>query len=110
MASNTINPLEDWESEELSEAELDLLAGGSLLPDFNTSLSNPPGSIPPLTPLDTAASAKFNSQFNSNDIPVLVPKKVDSSYTSYFGAIGTTGNEISAHVTSKPANLTNLFP
>jgi len=108
MASNKVNPLEDWESEELSEAELDLLAGGSLLPDFNTSLSNPslpaPGSTPVLPPPDAAIAAKFQNLFAGD---VKVNANADSSYTSYFGAAGTT---IPSHRNGIPMNLSSLMP
>jgi hypothetical protein len=110
MASNKVNPLEDWESEELSEAELDLLAGGFLPTDFNTSLSNPslpaPGSTPQLTPLDAATTAKFENAFKNDVVISPVAARVDSSYTSYFGALGTTVSHPGGH----PLNITNRFP
>ena len=41
---------------------------------------------------------------------VQVVKKMDSSYTSYFGAIGSSGNENSNVIHKRPMNLTHLFP
>jgi hypothetical protein len=85
MSENKINPMEDWSSEELSEAELDALAGGQ--------------------------TANFADLF-LGDVQVLPPveAKIDSSYTSYFGAIGTSGNENSTFLTKMPLNLTRTFP
>jgi len=91
MASNKVNPLEDWESEELSEAELDLLAGG------------------------TDPFAKDPLPLFQGDSPLLVGDvqlraNVDSSYSSHLGATGANKNELSAHLISKPLNITNRFP
>ncbi len=46
------------------------------------------------------------------DVLVVPPvtANIDSSYTSYFGATGTTGNEVSRHVRHMPLNVTTEFP
>ncbi len=44
--------------------------------------------------------------FFSGDVTVVVMNK-DSSYSSYFGAVGTT---LASHVGGKPFNITNNFP
>ena len=42
-----------------------------------------------------------------SSIPVMA--QTDSSYTSYFGAKGTAGNELGGPA-ALPMNLTNMFP
>ena len=39
-----------------------------------------------------------------------VPSKVDSSYASFFGAAGSSGNEASSSLQLIPVNLTSMFP
>jgi len=41
---------------------------------------------------------------------VVIMPKIDSSYTSYQGAPGTAGNEISANLKMIPMNTTMTFP
>ncbi len=57
---------------------------------------------------------RFTEKFLVGDVqvanPLQVEKNIDSSYTSYFGATGTTGNEVSRHVRHMPMNLTSRFP
>ena len=48
------------------------------------------------------------TNFLQGDVQIV--KKLDSSYSSYFGAIGTTGNENSIFIHKAPMNLTHLFP
>lgn len=45
--------------------------------------------------------------FFSGDV-IMVPPKIDSSYTSFFGAIGTSSNEL-AHHSALPINTTSAF-
>jgi hypothetical protein len=87
MARHEVNPIEDWESEELSEEELDLLAGG-----FD------PFKLPDL-------------KIPAPDLPVKAD--TDSSYSSFFGANGTNSNEASFPFRQNggmPMNLTGLLP
>lgn len=80
MSQPEINPIKDWESEELCEAELDALAGGiDSLRSSSTSLSDEP------TPL---------------------VRQNDSLFTSYFGARGST--EFDTFKT--PLNVSLAFP
>jgi len=97
MSRHEVNPIEDWESEELSEEELDLLAGG-----FDPSKFT----IPPVA----ADSSLTKLPLLSGDVVVFAPGKVDSSYSSYLGTNGTSGNENSLHMKSSPMNLTSFFP
>lgn len=55
--------------------------------------------------------AIFQGDVQTLPTPPLVmdPAKTDSSYTSYFGATGSTST-ISSHMLSLPLNMTNLFP
>ena len=48
----------------------------------------------------------------AGDVAVVpkIQKKVDSSYVSYYGAIGTSGNEASIHMPKLVLNLTMHFP
>jgi hypothetical protein len=106
MARHEVNPIEDWESEELSEEELDLLAGG----------------LDPFKPIDFTGSVKSNpldlnnQNFLGGDVVLLKadkvfePAKVDSSYSSHLGAIGGNKNEASLHQPILPLNITNKFP
>ena len=58
--------------------------------------------------LEHAASVE---QLFKGDVKVMdFHAKIDSSYTSYFGATGTTGNEVSSHVRHMPLNVTTEFP
>jgi hypothetical protein len=89
MARHEVNPIEDWESEELSEEELDLLAGGF---------------FDPFKPIDL--------KFPDPD-PTKVEAKTDSSYSSFLGANGTNQNEASLPFRQNhamPLNLTDKFP
>ncbi len=61
---------------------------------------------PKLSPADL--TSLDSSSFFIGDVKVQA--SIDSSYTSYMGATGTTGNEVSAHRRHLPLNLTNLFP
>lgn len=90
---------------ELTLQDLEKLAGGASLLE-PTTLASPPASLPVPGPspdlqalLDPAAAAAQP-----------VEKKVDSSYTSYFGATGTSGNEAALHLQSIPINLQHTFP
>ena len=47
--------------------------------------------------------------FNSSEFVMVLPK-IDSSYTSYQGALGTSGNEASAFATAVPLTMTIIFP
>lgn len=47
---------------------------------------------------------------NPLQVPLLVLPKIDSSYTSYQGALGTTGNEVSSLPGYMPLNITVMFP
>jgi hypothetical protein len=92
---------------ELTLQDLEKLAGGASLLE-PTTLASPPASLPVPGPspdlqalLDPAAAA-------AAALPV--EKKVDSSYTSYFGATGTSGNEAALHLQSIPINLQHTFP
>lgn len=49
-----------------------------------------------------------NSSFS--DVLVFSPKKVDSAYSSHFGAIGSSGNEASLVYRPIPFNMTSEFP
>ena len=91
MARHEVNPIEDWESEELSEEELDLLAGG-----FDPGLT---GSVE-FKPIDL--------KFPAPDPPVKA--NTDSSYSSFLGAQGANKNEASLHQPILPLNITNKFP
>jgi hypothetical protein len=100
MPQPEINSLEDWESEELSEAELDALAGGQSFTITPSTLTLPtisqvftPQPLPPLLPL-------------VGDVQIAA--KIDSSYSSYLGANGTRGNE--NNLNAIPFNLTSAFP
>ena len=46
------------------------------------------------------------------DVSVIpeVNAKTDSAYTSFIGAIGTSGNEASTHMKHMPINMTMMFP
>ena len=87
MSQPEINPIEDWSSEELSEVELDVLAGGRTISREDLFTNN--------VILIDAAKLILN---------------IDSSYTSYQGALGTKGNEASRFYTALPFNITTEFP
>jgi hypothetical protein len=55
-------------------------------------------------PLNTQLISPFS------DVVVFSPKKVDSSYTSYYGSIGTCGNEANLLFRPIPFNVTQKFP
>ena len=97
MSQPEINSIENWESEELSEAELDALAGGRIAK--RSAFSTTP---------------TFVDYYNifSGDVIVVpsVPSKVDSSYTSFIGGTGTSGNEASTFMKHIPLNLSDKFP
>jgi hypothetical protein len=89
MSQHEINPIEDWESEELSEEELDALAGGRRLSRT----------------LSSASSPTLDNPFLVGDVQIRA--NIDSSYTSYFGSTGTTS---SIPPISIPFNITQAFP
>jgi hypothetical protein len=98
MARHEVNPIEDWESEELSEEELDLLAGGFSKPFNPTDFT---GSE--FKPLDVS-----NPNFSGGEVVLpQVPANKDSSYSSFLGATGTT---LPSHNGGKPMNLIGLLP
>lgn len=41
---------------------------------------------------------------------MMVQPKIDSSYSSYFGTNGTSGNEVTSNMKHIPLNLTAAFP
>lgn len=54
-------------------------------------------------------SGSVNSTlFFTGDV-IMIPKKTDSSYSSFFGSTGSSGNELSDH-TALPINTTSAFP
>ena len=97
MSQPEINSIENWESEELSEAELDALAGGRTAKRSAFS---------------TTPTFLYDSNIFVGDVIVVppVPSKVDSSYTSFIGATGTSGNEASTLMKHIPLNLSREFP
>lgn len=82
MSQQEINRIEDWESEELSESELDALAGGAL-----------------------RALALDLTLFSVDAAPIML--NTDSLFTSYVGARGTTDPAITG---SQPFNMSLSFP
>lgn len=85
MPHNEINPLEDWASEELSEEELDLLAGGWRGSAFRSNGAD---------------------VFGSSNSPILA--KQDNMFSAYDGAKGTTlDNQYS---NNRPLNIGMGFP
>ena len=56
--------------------------------------------------LQSSSSIEFHSDVKVVDVHA----KIDSSYTSYFGAIGTNKNENSNGVKALPLNLTAILP
>jgi|688.fasta_scaffold60618_4 hypothetical protein len=100
MSQPEINSIQDWESEELSEAELDALAGGRIAKRSAFSTTS------------TFLDPNIANAILFGDIPVVPPvtAKSDSSYTSYFGATGTSGNEASGLMKYIPFNMSQEFP
>jgi hypothetical protein len=105
MARHEVNPIEDWESEELSEEELDLLAGGfePFKPPTDFTGSE-------FKPLDLS-----NPNFPGGDVVLLKadkvfePAKTDSAYSSHLGAIGANNN-VATRQNLMPFNITDKFP
>lgn len=83
MSQESLNSNNLWENEELTEAELDALAGGQLAnPNFDP-----------------------NTAFGGSS--VLVPPQTDSLFTSFVGAPGSVDPVL---VGSTPMNLSLAFP
>lgn len=111
MSQENPNPHYPGEDEELTEAELEMLAGGLR----RARLSRTSTSSISLPDLKTFTSPQ-NITSDSSLLPPLgdvfvgdvkVVKSVDSSYASFFG---TTGSTSGGYVTGIPFNITNAFP
>ena len=115
MSNNKSNIEEILDDGELTMEELDRIAGGEsriAVTDLGTS------SLPPLNA--DAQLTVFNTSIQTTPLPIIDPlniqvsppvnAKIDSSYTSHLGAIGTSGNEASTHMKVMPINLTATFP
>ena len=80
------------------------------IPSKATPLASPVTSARPSTPITAMNVADISNFFGDVQVVPDIMAKVDSSYASFFGAIGTTGNEAAKSLPIIPLNLTMEFP